>query len=364
MTMQGIDVSSWQAGINLAAVPCDFVIVKATQGTSYVNPDCARTVEQALSLGKGVGIYSYINGAGANAEMEFFYENCKGWMGKVVWAVDWESNQNSAWGNMSYLDQALKRIDQLTTAPSLLYASYAVFPWAIAKNNNCGAWVAQYASMNTTGYQDTPWNEGAYGCAIRQYSSAGRLSGYNGNLDLNKFYGDRSVWDKYVAGGSGSGSTGTPTPSPSKKTNDQIASEVIAGQWGNDPDRSNRLRAAGYDPAAIQSIVNSRLGSSSSSGRTYTVQSGDTISGIAAKFGVSTSAISGYRSGNPNLIYPGEVLTIGEVSQSNVVRYTVRSGDTVSSIAAKFGVSTSAVSGYRSGNPNLIYPGETLTIRK
>ena len=311
MTMQGIDISNWQAGINVTAVPCDFVISKATQGTGYVSPDCARQVEQALAAGKAVGIYHYINGAGAVAEMDYFYNNCKGWMGKVVWCLDWEAQENGAWGNTGYLDQCIKRLAQLTGKPPIIYASASAFPWNVASANNCGTWVAQYANMNATGYQETPWNEGAYGCTIRQYSSAGRLSGYNGNLDINKFYGDRSTWDKYIAGGSGNSTAPAPAPIQAMKNNDQIASEVIAGNWGNEPDRSNRLRVAGYDPAAIQAIVNARLGGdSNSSGRTYTVQSGDTVSGIAAKFGVSTSAISGFRSGNPNLIYPGETLTI------------------------------------------------------
>ena len=105
--MQGIDISNWQAGINVAAVPCDFVISKATQGTGYVSPDCARQVEQALAAGKAVGIYHYINGAGAVAEMDYFYNNCKGWMGKVVWCLDWESQENGAWGNTGYLDQCI-----------------------------------------------------------------------------------------------------------------------------------------------------------------------------------------------------------------------------------------------------------------
>ena len=43
----------------------------------------------------------------------------------------------------------------------------------------------------------------------------------------------------------------------------------------------------------------------------YTVKSGDTLSGIGARLGVDWRTISGYRSGNPNLIYPGEVLTYG-----------------------------------------------------
>src|SRR3990167_4771889 len=42
----------------------------------------------------------------------------------------------------------------------------------------------------------------------------------------------------------------------------------------------------------------------------YTVKSGDSLSAIAAKFGVNYKDITGYRSGNPSLIYPGEVLNI------------------------------------------------------
>ena len=44
---------------------------------------------------------------------------------------------------------------------------------------------------------------------------------------------------------------------------------------------------------------------------TYTVKSGDTLGAIASKFGTNVGSISGFRSGNPNLIFPGEVLTIG-----------------------------------------------------
>lgn len=43
----------------------------------------------------------------------------------------------------------------------------------------------------------------------------------------------------------------------------------------------------------------------------YTVQKGDTLSAIGARNGIDWKTITGYRSGNPNLIYPGEVLTWG-----------------------------------------------------
>lgn len=51
-------------------------------------------------------------------------------------------------------------------------------------------------------------------------------------------------------------STPAPAPTPTKKSNEEIAAEVLAGKWGNGTDRKNRLTAAGYDYAAIQAIVN------------------------------------------------------------------------------------------------------------
>jgi len=45
MSMNGIDIASYQAGIDLASVPCDFAIIKATEGISYVNPDCDRAFQ-------------------------------------------------------------------------------------------------------------------------------------------------------------------------------------------------------------------------------------------------------------------------------------------------------------------------------
>ena len=54
----------------------------------------------------------------------------------------------------------------------------------------------------------------------------------------------------------------------------------------------------------------------------YTVQSGDTLSAIAKRYGVGIGSISGYRSGNPNLIYPGEKLTVSGISTPVVPQVT------------------------------------------
>lgn len=49
-------------------------------------------------------------------------------------------------------------------------------------------------------------------------------------------------------------------PAPGRKSNEEIAREVARGDWGNNPDRQNRLAANGYDYNAIQAIVNNIVG--------------------------------------------------------------------------------------------------------
>lgn len=361
MAMQGIDISGWQAGIDLSKVPCDFVIVKATQGVTFVSDSCDTQVQQAIGLGKPFGFYHYVDGSGAQAEADFFIDNCAGYFGKGIPCIDWESAQNGAWGNTDYLGQLVQRVIGRTGVKPLIYASEGSFPWDVAQANDCGAWVAQYADGNPTGYQDAPWNEGAYSCAIRQYSSHGRLDGYGGDLDLDKAYMDAGAWAKYV----GAAGVPAPAPAPARKSDEQLADEVIAGQWGNGEDRRNRLAQAGYDPDAVQAVVNSKLGASAPARQTYAVRSGDTLSGIAARYGTSWQHLAELNGlADPNVIYPGQVLTVDGGAQAPAAQtYTVRSGDTLSGIASAYGTSWQHLADINGlGNPDLIYPGQVLTI--
>ena len=367
MVLNGIDISNWQQGIDLSKVPCDFVIAKATQGTGYVSPDCARQIEQARQTGKRFGVYHYVSGGNAVAEANYFVDNCANWVGKGLFCIDWESNENSAWGNEGYLEQVVAQVKARTGIPPIIYVQASRYAQvaAVANRQNCGLWIAQYADMNPTGYQDTPWNEGAYACVIRQYSSSGRLPGYGGNLDLNKFYGDGATYDKYVTGGGNTSNVAPSHPSDplAGRSDDDLANAVIRGEFGDGDARKQKL---GARYAAVQALANRKLAKPASSGRTYTVQPGDTLSGIAAKLGVAQSQITGFHSGNPNLIYPGEVLAIGGAAapiQSAGTTYTVQSGDTLSGIAAKFGTTYQAIAAKNGiANPNLIYPGQVLHI--
>lgn len=326
MTMNGVDVASYQTGIDFSRVPCDFAIIKATEGTGYVNPACNGQYASAKGAGKLLGLYHYATGAGAVAEANFFIDSIKNYVGSAILCIDWESGGNSAWGNMAYLRQVCQQVISRTGVRPLIYVQASEYSpvSAVAKELNLGLWIAQYASMEATGYQAHPWNEGAYGCAIRQYSSTGRLPGWGGNLDLNLAYMDRNAWLKYA---SPSGSKPSPAPAPSKP-------------------------APKPKPAAKPG--------------TYTVRSGDTLSGIAAKFGTSWQELQRINGlANANLIFPGQVLTLPGGSKPAPAKrtYTVRSGDNLSAIAARYGTSWQALA-QKNGlaNPNLIFPGQVLRI--
>ena len=74
MSMNGIDISNHQAGLNLSAVPCDFVICKATEGTGFVDKYCDGWIQKALAMGKSVGTYHFATGGTSGAqEAEYYY---------------------------------------------------------------------------------------------------------------------------------------------------------------------------------------------------------------------------------------------------------------------------------------------------
>ena len=201
MALNGIDVSNYQKGVNVAAVPCDFVIAKATEGTGYVSPSCARQVDSALAAGKLAGVYHYVRGGDAAAEADYFVSQIRGWVGRVVLAVDFESGGNKAWGQRDYARKVLERVKDKTGVVPLLYGPASAYQGLkqAAAPVNAGLWIANYASMKPTGYQAQPWKLSAYPCAIYQYSSSGRLPGYAGSLDLDLFQGDAAAWRAYAS---------------------------------------------------------------------------------------------------------------------------------------------------------------------
>ena len=198
--MRAIDVASFQSSMNTGAVDADAVIVKFTQGLTYKNPYRVSQLVGALNAGKRGGAYHYASGAGTpEQEADFFVNEIRPYLGKITLWLDWETGNTAGSRNTAYtqhwawVSRFINRVKSATGQECGLYYSASLHN--IYKDKPIRKWVAQYPDYTPTGWKTTPWNEGAYSCDIRQYSSVGRINGYNGNVDLNKVYISPADWD-------------------------------------------------------------------------------------------------------------------------------------------------------------------------
>lgn len=205
--MNGIDISRYQKGINLALVPSDFIIIKASQGSSeYVYPTFKEQIEQADSLGKLLGVYHYASQGGAIPEAEKFLRTVDKYIGRAILCLDWEKDENINFQNPQYAIAWLRYVEQRTGIKPFLYMSKSVArQYASIWDPSFPFWCAQYANYQYTGYKDNPWTDdkgfGAWKeCKILQYSSRGRLPGYSKDLDLDKAYITPEEWMMYAKG--------------------------------------------------------------------------------------------------------------------------------------------------------------------
>ena len=141
--------------------------------------------------------------------------------------------------------------------------------------------------------------------------------------------------------------------------------------------KSASTAAASSATSTATSTASATSTSSTTSATTYTVKSGDTLSSIASSHNTTTAALTSLNSlANPNLIYVGQVLKLANTTtastsstssaastSSSAMTYTVKSGDTLSSIASSYNTTTSTLTSLNNlSNPNLIYVGQVLKV--
>ena len=301
MSKLGIDVSKHQGNINWSQVKAsgvEFAILRIGYGMYENQKDLQfeNNYNGAVNNGIPVGVYTYsyaksVEEAKKEADCVIKWLNGRKLQLPVYFDIEDDSQKNLGRNTLNEMCKAFcNKIEQAGYWAGIYSNKY----WAtsIISGAELGKrytyWIAQYSSSCTY--------NGDY--AIWQYSSTGKVKGINGNVDMNKMVKDIIQGSK-------------PIPAPAKKSNEEIAREVISGVWGNGQDRKTRLAEAGYDYNAIQRIVNSKLGGSTPNIEYYTVQKGDNLSKIAKKYGTTVNQLVAWNNiKNPNLIYAGQKLRV------------------------------------------------------
>lgn len=319
LIIHGIDVSDWQGYIDYSAVKdsgVDVVYIKASQGNSIVDAYFRTNYDNAKANGLKVGLYHFLTARSvqeAEAQAEYFASVISGTSPDCKLAMDFEVFGDLNVQQINDISFAfLQRVQQLTGKEVIIYsdASNAANTFNSALANTYPLWVAEYG---VTSPRTGNWSsyEGF------QYSDNGTVPGISGYTDLDTF-----------------------------------TEEIFLDSTEN--------------VATSENTTNSIT--------TYTVQAGDTLSQIALKYGTTVSEIAGLNGiANPNLIYVGQVLKIDTTNDISVVTsdkyetnhiiYTIQYGDTLSGIAQKYDVSIESIVRLNNiQNPNLIYAGERIRI--
>lgn len=108
--IKGIDVSSYQSE-TYSTSGLDFVFVKATEGTSYVNPKQHRQAATARTAGLALGFYHFLWPGDPEAQARYFVDKCASVHGDML-VCDWETTQGGAPSN-GEKDAFLRAVKQL-----------------------------------------------------------------------------------------------------------------------------------------------------------------------------------------------------------------------------------------------------------
>ncbi|HGV8437053.1 TPA: LysM peptidoglycan-binding domain-containing protein [Enterococcus faecium] len=351
-------------------------------------------VASAIAQGKRAHTYIWWDVWGSQAiakqTMDYFLPKIQTPKGSIV-AIDFEGGASSnKQANTDAILYGMCRIKAAGYTPML----YSGKPFLLAnayyqqviKEFPDSLWISAYPDYNVT---PTPnWNifPSLDGIGIYQFTSTYIAGGLDGNIDLtgitdNGYTGsDKPVTDTPATD---AGEEANDTPKSEIKVGDTVKVNFSAKNWATGEAIPQWVKGESYkvqqvngnkvllanilswiDKSNVEILPDSTTvpDKPSAAIQTHIVQYGETLSSIAAKYGTTYQALASLNGlSNPNMIYAGQVLKTN--GTANVTRtYTVRSGDNLSSIASKLGTTYQALA-QRNGlsNPNLIYPGQVLS---
>lgn len=328
----GLDLSVHNGTVDFEALKkagISFVILRAGYGKVASQKDSK--FEEYYTKAKAAGIkigaywYSYaLTAADGLTEAKVFASIIKGKNFDYPVFIDMEDadqyKKNHGGVSNSVLVQICENFCDYMEKQGYYVGVYASESWFNSQLKNLSKkydrWVANWGTNNGSLQSD---KSGTY--HLHQYTSMYTLNGKR--FDANVAYVDYPTIIA-EAGLNGlkkttSGSSDTKKEDEPKKgtvawylenyTDEQIANYIINTKnqvFGNDDVRKKNLGSR-YD--SVQSIINKKL--KVSTFKTYTVKKGDTLSGIASKYGTTYQKLASYNNiKDPNKIYPGQVIKI------------------------------------------------------
>lgn len=260
--IKGIDVSSWQTGMDIATVclknGLEFAICKATEGTYLVDGMCDRFISELIRTKRLWGFYHFARNTDPVKEAEFFYRNTKNYFGHGIPVLDIEDSSIPDWS--AYAKKWADYIHTVSGVWPMIYTN-AGSCWRFSDNDvfkNCALWVAGYpypykywsdAVLKEFDYSIYPWAT----ATAWQFTGTGDIYGYTGNVDLDYAWLDADSWMRIATGGKSE-----PVP-PAKDSLFLTACKVIAGLYGNGDARKEKLAANGYDYDQVQKLVSKMI---------------------------------------------------------------------------------------------------------
>jgi GH25 family lysozyme M1 (1,4-beta-N-acetylmuramidase) len=183
----GCDVSHWQGAPDFTAVRAsgrEFVVLKATEGASGVDPECAASRSRAHAAGLVVGLYHYARAGDPAAEADRFCRTVGEPAGDEFPCLDWEVPGDPVGWCRAWLATVRGRLGR---AP-LLYLNQSLrdgHDWTAVVAGGSPLWLARYDGS------PEPVPAGRWPrLAMKQYSRTGSVPGIAGHVDLDVFYGD------------------------------------------------------------------------------------------------------------------------------------------------------------------------------
>lgn len=328
MNIKGLDVSEFQGEINWEQVKSagyKFAMLRAGYGYGTVDAQFRRNASECTRLGIPFGVYWFcyaVSPQAAVQEADGCLKTISGY--RLEYPVCYDIEQASAayitgQGVNFNSDLARKLVSSFCSRIeenryfAMFYTNRNFLDTYLGSQtaDRYAFWYARYADT----FDGTK-------CGMWQYTSQGRVPGISGDADLDIAFEDYPQIIRAAGLNHLSGNAPAPDPGP-----------VLP-------------------PDSSQSYI------------TYVIQPGDTLSGIAQRYGTSVNELVKINNiSDPDKIYAGNTLRVPE-SSSGAQYYTIRPGDTLSGIAAGFGTTVNALVSLNGiADPDKIYAGTRIRIR-